>query len=216
MRPALRFASPAGASIPRSPQVLPDALRGAHVELVLQPNRFMFRPLELPRRASDFLEGIVRAQIDRLTPWSAADAAFGWHPSIDTANDRIDVTIAATARTLIAPFISAITALGADTVIVSAALPQPEPEMPRPSRSCEQKARTGGRFAPRPAHLDWARLPAVARWPRCRSQPMPLSAATIETRRDDLMRQIEERRAALQAGTRRDKRGGARVGTAQA
>ena len=102
---------------------LGDIVRGAQVELVLQPNRFIFRPLELPRRALDFIEGIF----DRLTPWSAAEAAFGWHPSIDTANDRIEVTIAATARTLIAPFISAITALGADTVTISAALQQPQP-----------------------------------------------------------------------------------------
>ena len=130
-------------------------MRGAKVELVLQPNRFMFRLLELPRRASDFLEGIIRAQIDRLTPWSAADAAFGWYPSTETANDRMAVTIAATARTLIAPFIGAIAGLGADTIVVSAALQHPRPDIAA-IKICRTEDRTGGRPAPDPAYSDRA------------------------------------------------------------
>ncbi|WOJ90167.1 hypothetical protein RZS28_02360 [Methylocapsa polymorpha] len=94
----------------------------ARVELVLQPHRFMFRPLELPGRASDFLGGIIRAQIDRLTPWSAADAAFGWRPSSEVVNDRIIVTIAATARSLIMPFVNPFSGFGVESVIVSAPL----------------------------------------------------------------------------------------------
>jgi len=61
-----------------------DIVRGAQVELVLQPNR-SYSATRITRRALDFIEGIVRSQIDRLTPWSAAEAAFGWHPSIDAA-----------------------------------------------------------------------------------------------------------------------------------
>jgi len=99
-------------------------MHGARVELVLQPSRFMFRPLELPRKASDFLAGIVRSQIDRLTPWTAAEAAFGWRSSIEPANDKVSVTIVATARNLLAPFAQAIANCGADTVILTAPDPR--------------------------------------------------------------------------------------------
>ena len=83
-------------------------LRGNRAELVLNPARFVFRPLELPRRASDFLDGVVRSQIDRLTPWPAGDAAFGWSPPKDAGADRIMVTVAATARTQVAPYVRAL------------------------------------------------------------------------------------------------------------
>ena len=89
------------------------ALRNSRVEFVLRATRFLFRPLALPKRATDFLDGIVRAQIDRLTPWSASDAVFHWTPPTDVPNDQIHVTIAATARAAIAPFIRIATEFGA-------------------------------------------------------------------------------------------------------
>ncbi|MGB9386099.1 MAG: hypothetical protein WCB50_14985, partial [Pseudolabrys sp.] len=36
-------------------------LAGSHIELVLQSDRFIFRPLELPTRATEFMPGIVRS-----------------------------------------------------------------------------------------------------------------------------------------------------------
>jgi general secretion pathway protein L len=99
-------------------------LKASRAELMLQPASFVFRPLELPRRATEFLDGIVRAQIDRLTPWSAENAAFGWSAPAEIANERVSVTVAATARSLVMPLVSAIAGLGADSIVVSTVAPE--------------------------------------------------------------------------------------------
>ncbi|HLN38087.1 MAG TPA: pilus assembly protein PilN, partial [Xanthobacteraceae bacterium] len=42
---------------------LAELVKGSRLELVLRPSRFLVRPLELPARATEFIEGIVRVQI---------------------------------------------------------------------------------------------------------------------------------------------------------
>ena len=100
---------------PVPPKVL-ARLRKARVELMLSPGRFVFRPLELPQRASEFLGGIVRAQIDRLTPWSAGEAAFGWTAPKHLTGERMLVTVVATSRALIAPLVASLSAHGPKSV----------------------------------------------------------------------------------------------------
>lgn len=95
------------------------ALRAGEVEFRIAPNRCVFRELELPARASEFLQGVVRAQIDRLTPWRADELAFGWSAPVARDVDRIVVTVAAARREPIA----ALGQVGADSVVVSVAAP---------------------------------------------------------------------------------------------
>src|SRR6185437_836118 len=102
---------------------LAATLKGSQVELAMRPEQFFFRALEFPRRASDFLDGIVRAQIDRITPWTANEAVVGWSQPSDVANDKISVTIAAAPRAQIILLTQAIGGLGVKSIFVSTTLP---------------------------------------------------------------------------------------------
>ncbi len=106
------------------PDSMATALSGSRVVLMLQPGRFLFQPLELPGRAAEFLDGIVRTQIDLLTPWSATDSAFGWSQPAVAGTDRIIVTIAATALALVTPYVQAIAGVGAHSIAVFTSLPE--------------------------------------------------------------------------------------------
>jgi general secretion pathway protein L len=177
---------------------LAEVLRGAQVGLFLQPNRFMVRVLELPRRASDFLDGIVRAQIDRLTPWSAANAAFGWHPSIVASSERIVVTIAATSRTSVAPLIEAVASFGADLITVSAVLQEPLPDAAA-IVICEHKvSRQGG--LRRIRRLLIGSLAGAGALAALSAAANNIVGGMIEARRDEVTSRISERRATLQQG----------------
>ena len=99
-------------------------LAGSHIELVLQSDRFIFRPLELPTRATEFMPGIVRSQIDRITPWNAADAAFGWGEPVQTDGEKMVVTIVATTLSSIRPYVQAIADIGTQSISVFTTQPE--------------------------------------------------------------------------------------------
>jgi general secretion pathway protein L len=176
---------------------LATMLRGSQIELVLRPSRFLFRPLELPRRAAEFLSGIVRAQIDRLTPWSPTDAAFGWSPPREAGADRINLTIAATARAVVAPLVQALVDAGAKSVAVSTLLEETGAAA-IPIKVLEERA---------PSALDVQRvyrvlvvtlLVAVVALAGAVSAATVL-ASHLGARQDEVARRINERRAALRA-----------------
>ena len=115
--PSLRI-DESGIADPIAPQMR-SLLARSTVDVMLSPSRFIFRALELPQGARQFLDGVVRSQIDRLTPWSANEAAFGWSEPTDAGNGQIAVTVAATARSMVAPIARAAMAARADQVRMS-------------------------------------------------------------------------------------------------
>jgi general secretion pathway protein L len=102
----VRFAD--GQIVGATPSDIATLFSGRRIDLILRPERFLIQPLELPRRATEFLDGIVRSQIDQLTPWSASDVAFGWSKPTESGADRIVVTVAATALALVTPYVESI------------------------------------------------------------------------------------------------------------
>ena len=176
---------------------LAPVIKGSRVEIVLQPTRFLFRPLELPARAADFLDGIVRAQIDRLTPWSASEAVFGCSAPVKSGSDHITTVIAATTRKVAMTYVEAV--FGFHPAAVAVCTDVAGHNAGR-VKVFEQKAR---------GHLDAARL--------SRALVMALGGAAIAAlacvvvasyvadslgaQESELARQISQRRAAIRAGS---------------
>jgi general secretion pathway protein L len=94
-------------------------LRGSRVEILLKSDHVLFRQLDFPLRAQDFLDGMIRTQIDRLTPWSAIDAVFAWSPPSTVSKDRIELTLAATSRARIQPLVGLASAFDAASLAAS-------------------------------------------------------------------------------------------------
>jgi len=82
-----------------------QVLRGSRIDVIMRPEQVLFRAIDFPKAAADFLDGMVRAQIDRLTPWSSTDAVFGTTVPEPIAGERIALTVAATSQQMIQPLL---------------------------------------------------------------------------------------------------------------
>jgi len=104
-----------------NPPLPPDwvaAFRGGRIDAQLPSGHVMTCPLDFPAQAGDFLDGMIRSQIDRLTPWTAHEALFGWSPPVARANDRIEVTFAATSKSKVEPLLQFVQSLAAGSVAI--------------------------------------------------------------------------------------------------
>jgi general secretion pathway protein L len=92
------------------------ALRGSHVDIFMRADQVLFRAIDFPKQATDFLEGMIRAQIDRLTPWPASEVEFGTTSPVPAANERVALTVAATSKQKIQPLLRIAAEYGAASV----------------------------------------------------------------------------------------------------
>ncbi len=179
-----------------APAGLAALVRGSRVEIVLQPKRFLFRPLELPARAADFIEGIVRAQIDRLTPWSASEAVFGCTVPTAGGGESITTTIAATTRKAVTGYVQALSVFHPSAVAV---LTDVREAGGTRVKVFEQSAR-GSLDAAKLARMLQLALGAVAVVAVVSLAASTWIASSLGAQEDELARQISQRRAAIRAG----------------
>jgi len=80
--PDVSFRVSHGRPSPALPADWETILRGSRVEVLLTSGQVLFRSLDFPKQAVDFLDGMIRAQIDRLMPWAADDVVFGLESAV--------------------------------------------------------------------------------------------------------------------------------------
>lgn len=87
--------------------------RDGLVVLKVPPAEVVVRRISVPAQARDFLSGIVRNQIDRLSPWQSDQAAFGFDASASTEDPAaLDVRVLITARAAIDQLRDRLAAIG--------------------------------------------------------------------------------------------------------
>ena len=176
------------------------AFRGSRVETDLAPAQVLFRPLDFPKQAADFLDGMIRTQIDRLTPWPAEDAVFGWSSPSLSGQERIELTLAATSKQEIEPLVQLVAGLGAQSLTAFA--------KPAAASGAEGKIKVFDQPLRSGAHrvLDTPRtLRAVLLSAGAAAAVALLAAAyfgdSLDSEQQQLLQRISQRRAALRLGS---------------
>jgi general secretion pathway protein L len=172
------------------------AFRGSRVEALLQSDHVMFSPLDFPGQASDFLDGMIRAQVDRLTPWTVNEAIFGWSQPTNAANDRIEVTFAATSKLKIQPLLQLAQALDVGSVAVFATASAGEGTPARIKLFDKSLQSAIGRTVDVPRILR-AVLLSVGLAAAASLLVAAYLGSSLQSEQQDLQRRISQRRAAL-------------------
>jgi general secretion pathway protein L len=159
----------------------------------MRADQMLFRSVEFPKAAANFLDGMVRAQIDRLTPWPAGEAIFGLTPPEPVANERIALTLAATSGQRIAPLLALAADVGAASM--TGLVEVPETRAAEPVKVFERRL-TGATGA------DVPRLLRLALLGTCLTAAASLAigayvGSVLDAEQQELQQRIAQRRTAL-------------------
>ncbi len=182
---------------PPLPAEWKSAFRGGRIEALLQPAQVMTHQLDFPNKAADFLDGMIRAQVDRLTPWSASDAVFGWSSPVPAPNDRIAVTFAATSRRKADPLLQFAETVDAASVAISAPVLA---GASTPIRLLDQSLRSVIGAAVNVPRLLRAILLSSALAAAASLIANAYFGGSLQSELGDLQQRISQRRAALRLG----------------
>ena len=197
--PDVSFRIANGRPSPALPADWQAAFHGSRIETHLASGQVLFRPLDFPKQAVDFLDGMIRTQIDRLTPWPADDAVFGWSAPSEIGQDRIELTLAATSKQELEPLVQLAANLGAQSLVAFAA-PPAAGETPADIRVFDRTlGGASGRGFDTPRILRAVLLSAGA----AAAVALLVGAYvgnSLDSEQQQLTRRISERRAALRLG----------------
>jgi general secretion pathway protein L len=193
----LDFRLEAGRPEPPLPPEWEAALRGSRVEVQMRPGHVLTHQLDFPARAADFLDGMVRAQVDRLTPWTISDAVFGWSSPAPAANDRIAVMFAATSRQKVDPIRQFAGSVGAGSIVIAAPAIG---DAPAPIKLLDQPLRSVMGSAINLSRLLRAILLAAGVAAAASLAINAYLGGSLQSDLDELQRRISQRRAALRIG----------------
>jgi general secretion pathway protein L len=125
------------------PARLARALKGRVVEVAVRPEEVITRRLgPLPPESRPYVDGIVAHQLERMTPWLAADT-LSRHAVATVGPDdpRLTVTVAATSRTLQAGLAAALESVAPKEIRLVRPADAEGPEIVLPIAAADQIGR---------------------------------------------------------------------------
>jgi general secretion pathway protein L len=99
---------------------LADAARRHFITLELPADEIVLQRINVPARAREFLPGIMRNQIERLSPWPVDQVVYGFDAAVSPADpDTLDARVLMTSRGNVETARSALAAMGvaADRIV---------------------------------------------------------------------------------------------------